>query len=130
MAASWDSDSRQGLETGAVRTVEGAGGRRIQLRGECDLHISAEVRSAVRSELDAGARRVIFDLSAATFLDSSVLSVFLIARRGLYERYDSGEVVLLCREGFIARLLHLLEMEQIFRICTPDEWYEHVRSMQ
>ena len=40
-----------------------------------------------------------------------------------------GEVVLHCRAGFVRRLLGLLEMDRLLRICTPEEWRQHVAAV-
>lgn len=109
-----------------VKLADGPGGRQICLLGECDVRLAAELASLVRREVDSGAPRLIFNLTQATFLDSRVLGALLGARRRLRERHAGADVVLLCRPGFISRLLRLLAMEQIFKIMTPEEWDEYL----
>lgn len=106
--------ARDGVE---IVCVEGA--RRIRLLGECDLALAPAVRERLDELVAEGETRIVFDLEHVTFLDSSVLSIFLSARRAVH---PVGEVVLLCRPGFIRRLLGLLEMDRLLRVCTPEEW--------
>jgi anti-anti-sigma factor len=108
-----------------VASLEGA--PVIRLSGECDLELSAALREHIQSLVSKGQTRVIFDLERVTFLDSTVLGLFLLARHAVPE---GGEVILLCRPGFVRRLLALLEMDRIVRILTPEEWRAQTAAVQ
>jgi anti-sigma B factor antagonist len=107
-------------ETGKVEVTLVDGAPRIRLVGECDVYTAPALKGEVGSLLDRGLYRLVFDLEAVTFLDSSILSIFLAAHRRAADA--SGEVVLLCRPGFVRRLLNLLEMDRILKIRTPEEF--------
>jgi anti-anti-sigma regulatory factor len=55
-----------------------------------------------------------------------VLRIFLDARQSLR---PAGEVILLCRPGFVRRLLTLLELDKVLRIRTPEEWRAQVAGV-
>lgn len=107
-------------QRGRVETTEVEGTPHIRLFGECDLALAAEVQQHLSRVLHRRQGRLVFDLQRVTFLDSSILRLFLEARRELAPY--AGEVVLLCRPGAVWRLLSLLEMDRVVRVCSPDEW--------
>jgi anti-sigma B factor antagonist/stage II sporulation protein AA (anti-sigma F factor antagonist) len=119
-------DQLNGSEIGRVETVSVEGAPRIRLVGECDIYTATNIQEHLQGLLDRGATRVIFDLEHVRFLDSSVLRIFLDARQALR---PAGEVVLLCRPGFVRRLLTLLELDKVLRICTPEEWRAQVAAV-
>ncbi len=114
-------------EFGKVETTRVEGAPQIRLSGECDVYTAPLVQAEVRQLLDRGEIRIIFDLERATFLDSSILRIFLGARREANPL--GGRVVLLCRPGFVRRLLSLLEIDRILTVCTPEEWREQVAAV-
>lgn len=114
-------------EIGKVETAMVEGAPQIRLIGECDMATAPVVQRLVEALLGGGHTRIVFDLQQVTFLDSSVLRIFLNARRETVPA--GGEVVLLCRPGFVRRLLTLLEMDRLLRICTPEEWRQHVAAV-
>ena len=114
-------------EVGKVETTLVEGAPQIRLIGECDMATAPVVQRLVDEMLGGGHTRVVFDLQQVTFLDISILRIFLNARREALPA--GGEVVLLCRPGFVRRLLALLEMDRLLRICTPEEWRQHVAAV-
>jgi anti-sigma B factor antagonist len=113
-------------EPGKVETALVEGATHIRLAGECDMLVAPAVHEHVDRVLARGDHRIIFDLENVTFMDSSILSIFLMTRRA---SPDGREVVLLCRPGFVRRLLNLLEMDRILRVCTPEEWRQQTASV-
>jgi anti-anti-sigma factor len=114
-------------EPGKVETANVEGAYHIRLTGECDLQVAPVLSQHVRALLERGEFRIIFDLERVTFMDSSVLGIFLDARRETIRA--GGEVVLLCRPGSVRRLLSLLELDSILKICTPEEWRESTATL-
>jgi|TARA_R100001369_G_C3297913_1_gene165172 anti-sigma B factor antagonist len=93
--------------------------------GICILHIKeprldAARAPALREELtqriNAGQHRLILDLSAATFMDSSGLGALVSAMKLLGPR---GNLALIGVQGAVERLLRLTRMEQVF-IVEPN----------
>jgi anti-sigma B factor antagonist len=116
-----------GSEVGRIEATLVEGAPQIRLIGECDMATAPALQAMVDALLTQGQSRIVFDLQQVTFLDSSVLRIFLNARREAIPL--GGEVVLLCRPGFVRRLLTLLEMDRLLRICTPEEWRDHVAAL-
>src|SRR5437016_3090713 len=116
-----------GSDVGKVESAIVEGAPQIRLIGECDMATAPALQELVDTLIARGQIRIVFDLQQVTFLDSSVLRIFLNARRDAIPL--GGEVVLLCRPGFVRRLLTLLEMDRLLRICTPEEWRQHVAAL-
>jgi anti-anti-sigma factor len=116
-----------GSEIGRVETVRVEGAWRVRLLGECDACTAPLVQEHAEELIARGESRLVFDLEHVTFLDSTVLRIFLAARRQLTP--SGGEVVLLCRPGFVRRLLRLLEMESLLRILTPEEFRQQTAAV-
>jgi anti-sigma B factor antagonist len=74
-----DSDSP--VREPPVRGVERRNGALVlHLAGEIDLYNANEVREALTEALDAAPTRIVVDLAAVEFLDSTALGVFVEAR--------------------------------------------------
>jgi anti-anti-sigma factor len=70
------------LREPAVSEVrEESGAIVVTLAGELDLHNADDVRRALEEASERGPARIVVDLSGVEFLDSTVLSVFVQARR-------------------------------------------------
>lgn len=105
---------------GQIETVEEGDTPCIRLAGELDVSTVPELETQVTRLLDWGRMRIVFDLDRVTFLDSSILRIILGAHRRAAA--GGGEVILLCGPGFVRRLLFLLEIDRIVRVCDPEEW--------
>ena len=74
----------------------------LTIRGELDIAAAPELRARVSGILDAGVRRLVVDLRAVSFLDSTALAVFIRARTRLL---DDGHLVLVSARDSYARLI-------------------------
>ena len=105
--------------------VEHADGRAtLTLAGECDL-AAAEPTRALLTELEgSGARAIVMDVQALTFLDSSGVRVLLDAhKRSLGER----TFAVLNGSGPAHRSLTLLGMDKVLTmVSSPDELDEEL----
>ncbi len=87
----------------------------VSLAGEHDLHTAPEVQQELRSAISAGARTAVVDLTETTFLDSTILSVLLSARKELQ------------------RLLLVIDdakVKRVFEIAGVDRFFEFYPSRQ
>jgi anti-anti-sigma factor len=75
-----------------VRTSRVGDASIVTIVGEIDMANAPEVRRAIDASRD-GAERVVVDLSAVTFLDSSALNALVHSERDLAEREISFRVV-------------------------------------
>jgi anti-sigma B factor antagonist len=83
--------------------------------GELDAFTSPGLRSEVHQLIEVGgAERLVVDLSAVTFLDSSALGVLVGARRRLRER--GGEVHLVEPRPTVMRIFEITQLDGVFEL--------------
>jgi anti-sigma B factor antagonist len=75
--------------------------------GEIDLAASPELRKCIATRMKAGSRRLMLDLSPATFIDSTAIGVIASSAARLNE--IGGSLTLVCASGN-DRVLHILEI--------------------
>lgn len=78
--------------------------------GELDLHDAAAFERALADVAAAGARRLLVDLGAVTFLDSTVLGVLLRA----HERFET--LVLAVGDRRVLRVLEITGLDRKLRV--------------
>jgi anti-anti-sigma factor len=102
-------------------------GRRVvvSVGGELDVSNAEELRAAVEN---AGSRafEVWLDLSTTTFMDSSALHAMAQARDRLSRA--NVELVLICPEGPVLRLLRLTGFDRIFPIHVSRTAANHATA--
>jgi anti-anti-sigma factor len=90
-------------------------GRRhvVELAGEIDIATIDGVRTAYDHALAGPGRELWVDLSAVEFMDSTGIAALLDLRR----RADDGrEVVVVCPDGPVRRLLELTGLDQLMGV--------------
>ena len=89
----------------------------VLLHGEFDLQARPELERELEQIAGTAARRVVVDLTAASFVDAATLGVLLRAQR----RLDAagGELILVCNDRHLLRILRLTLLDRAFTI------YEH-----
>lgn len=95
-------------EPGATASVESgddAGTVVVRITGELDMSSAAAVRDVIDPVLAAGPTRLVFDVAALEFLDSSGLAVLLQAA----ER--AGDIVLRNPTGIVRRVVEATGLE-------------------
>jgi anti-sigma B factor antagonist len=97
-------------------TVEDADGLAVVMpAGELDAFTAPELRSELHRLLeDAYTRRLVVDLTAVTFLDSSALGVLVGALRRLRER--GGELHLVQPRPTARRIFELTALDAVFTL--------------
>lgn len=86
----------------------------VSLGGELDLAVAPLLDAAVSHVLDDGLRRVLLDLDALRFCDSSGLGALLRTSRRVREA--GGTCVVAAARGPVARLLDLTSIEQALQL--------------
>ncbi len=86
----------------------------IAVHGQADLHTAPELRTAITAALDGGATGLVVDLSKATFIDSTTLSVLLGAVKRL--RPADGKVSIVCGDPHIRRIFEITLLDRVFTI--------------
>ena len=91
----------------------------ITLRGEMDLRAAADLRETLLRALAEGGGSLVLDLSGLTFLDSTIISVLIMARKRAEVRH--GEVTLRRVPKKVLRLLAITGIESLFSFETTEE---------
>ena len=85
----------------------------VKACGEVDMVTAPQLAKAVTEVLEGSPRRLVFDLTDATFLDSSGIKVLLYALRGLL---GSGSVVLRRPQRPVRKVLEITDIADLFVI--------------
>lgn len=92
----------------------------VAVTGEIDLFTAPEFKQRVSAPIDGGRTRLIVDLTATTFIDSSSLGVLIGAHRRL-RRLD-GTLVIVCSGEAILKTFRITGLDGVFTIVpTLDE---------
>ena len=89
----------------------------LALGGELDLETLPQVAQALTELRRTGYLRVVIDLSALTFCDSSGLSALLRGNRAL--RTDGGRLLVAGARGPVRRLMEVTDMGRVLEL-EPD----------
>jgi len=90
----------------------------IALSGNLEADSVPEVRKKIKKIIEEGRRKLVFDLSRVTFLDSSGLSVLVSALKAV--RPDGGDVALLKLPPNIRALIELMRLHYVFDIFDDE----------
>ena len=85
--------------------------------GAIDLHVSPEVRTALREIIDEKPKRLIIDLSQVPYVDSSGLAVLIGAKQEL--EADGGVFMLAGPQQAVRTILESARLDQYFKLI-PD----------
>lgn len=91
----------------------------VAVTGEIDLFTAPEFKLRVAAPIDAGRTRVVVDLTATTFIDSSSLGVLIGAHRRL--RRHSGSLVVVCSNDAISKTFRITGLDSVFTIVGSLE---------
>jgi anti-sigma B factor antagonist len=90
--------------------------RVIALAGEGDLMAAPELRRRVDSAIDAGATKLVLDLSESTFIDSTALGILLGALKRLRPR--GGRVAVLCPDPAIGKVFEITGLDRMMPVTS------------
>jgi anti-sigma B factor antagonist len=85
--------------------------------GAIDLHVSPEVRAALRELIDEKPKRLVVDLSRVPYVDSSGLAVLIGAKQEI--EANSGSFVLAAPQQAVRTILESARLDQYFKLA-PD----------
>jgi anti-anti-sigma factor len=100
------------------------GAATLALEGEFDMAAAEDVRARLTALGDANPARIVLDLAAVTFMDSSTLRELLRAELALRAR--GGRLVLAAPTSPVTRLLSLTRATELLRVvdsvaqASPD----------
>ncbi len=86
----------------------------VTLAGEIDIYAAPDFKEALVTGIDAGARRMIVDLTDVTFIDSTALGVLVSGARRVRPRDGNLDVV--CTDENIIRIFEITGLDRVFDI--------------
>lgn len=95
-------------------TLDSGSWRVVTVQGELDLSTAEELRSALGHAFGDGAPRLAVDLTAVTFLDSTILGVLVESLKQARER--GGEMRLVGVHGSPAKVISITGLDSAFDI--------------
>jgi anti-sigma B factor antagonist len=91
----------------------------IELGGEVDLYTAPEFKERMVQVIDGGKKRVVVDLSKATFIDSTTLGVLVGGVKRL--RPIGGSLALVCGDPNILKIFEITGLDRVFPIHETRE---------
>jgi anti-sigma B factor antagonist len=82
--------------------------------GEVDLSTAASLRARIDEIIAGGAGRLVIDLSAVGFMDSSGLSALVAGLKAM--RVAGGELTIVCGTESILKVFMVTGLERVFTI--------------
>jgi anti-sigma B factor antagonist len=92
----------------------GQGDFLVALTGEVDLYTAPELKQELLRLVEAGAKRIIVDLTDTTFIDSTMLSVLLSTLKRL--RPSGGQLGIVCSDRNIRKIFEITLLDRVFPI--------------
>ena len=86
----------------------------IDLKGEVDLYTAPEFKERMVALIEDGKKRIVVDLSAATFIDSTTLGVLVGGVKRL--RPTGGTLALVCTDQNITKIFEITGLDRVFPI--------------
>ena len=92
----------------------------IELGGEIDLYTAPEFKERMVELIERGKKRIVVDLSEATFIDSTTLGVLVGGVKRL--RPANGSLALVCTDQNITKIFEITGLDRVFPIhASRDE---------
>jgi anti-sigma B factor antagonist len=90
--------------------------------GELDYAASPQLKERLASQIDVGIRRLVLDLSTATFIDSTVIGVVVGAAMRLNE-LGGGLLAVVCADENkrVLRILEIAGLESLLAVHSSRE---------
>lgn len=88
------------------------------LEARMDAAIAPELKNHISQLLTDGATRIVLDISAVTFMDSSSLGTLVSLLKMLGNR---GDLIIAGAKGIVADLFKLTRMDRVFRMVATVE---------
>jgi anti-sigma B factor antagonist len=99
----------------------------IELGGEVDLYTAPEFKERLVELIESGKKRIVVDLSKATFIDSTTLGVLVGGVKRL--RPSGGSLALVCTDQNITKIFEITGLDRVFPIHdSRDEALSSVAS--
>jgi len=108
-------------------TLAGGADAVVSLEGEVDLYTAPELKQELHRLVGEGAKRIVIDMTATTFIDSTTLGVLLSVVKRV--RPEGGAVVLVCPDRNVKRIFEITLLDRVFTIVdTREEAFDALAS--
>ena len=91
----------------------------IELGGEVDLYTAPEFKERMVELIESGKKRIVVDLSKATFIDSTTLGVLVGGVKRL--RPSGGSLALVCTDQNISKIFEITGLDRVFPIHSSRD---------
>src|SRR4051794_8927366 len=91
----------------------------VAVTGEIDLFTAPEFKQRMAKPIDDGVARLVVDLTATTFIDSSSLGVLIGAHRRLRQR--KGSLVVVCDNDVIVKTFKITGRGGVFPLAPSRD---------
>ena len=91
----------------------------VEASGEIDLYSAPALKRDISEAIDSGEKRIIVDLSGATFVDSTTIGLLVGAQKRLKEQ--GGSLGVVCPEPGVRRLFDITGAERLFELYDSRE---------
>lgn len=103
----------------AISTTQRTGGTVVTVGGEIDVYTAPLLRDALDQQITPVRSRLVVDLDAVDFLDSTGLGV-LVGRLKLV-RNQSGTMPIVCTKERILKVFRITGLDKVFTIVDSVE---------
>jgi anti-sigma B factor antagonist len=86
----------------------------VAASGELDLDVADQLRTCLTEVLGDNPERVVIDLTAATFVDSVILGVFVGTRNRLGHNHD--RLWFVCQNPAVLKTFRMTGLDEVFTI--------------
>jgi anti-sigma B factor antagonist len=99
----------------------------VSLEGEVDLYTAPELKQELHRLVGEGAKQIVIDMTATTFIDSTTLGVLLSVVKRV--RPEGGAVLLVCPDRNVRRIFEITLLDRVFTIVdTREEAFDALAS--
>ena len=91
----------------------------LPLKGEIDLHVSPSVTASLNEMIDKKPKRLVFDLSSVTYIDSAGLAALIQAMQRV-EAYG-GKFLLAGLQETVRSIFEISRLDQVFQIFPATD---------
>ena len=104
----------------AVRNIDRQdAGTVVRLGGEIDMHVSPELHRSLAELCAEKPKRLVLDLSAVEYLDSSGIGSLVEIYRRIMK--DDGRLILLSPSERVTGVLEITKLDQFFTIVGTEQ---------
>ncbi|MEI0566760.1 STAS domain-containing protein [Brachyspira pulli] len=90
----------------------------IKLDGDIDVYTSSDLKDAIFSQIDLGAKKMVIDMEDVYYIDSSGIGVFISAL-GAFKKVN-GKICFVKVTGPVKKVFELTKITSFFPIFTTE----------